>query len=149
MLAIEDSGFYEHGAINLSSLVRAVDREHPRRRGRAGRLDDHAAAREEHAAGLGSTSLARKFQELALAQRVEQKYSKDQILEMYLNNVFLGNNVYGIGTAAHFYFHKPASELTLARGRAARRTDPRRRATTTRSTTRTPRTCDATTCSTA
>ena len=48
VLAIEDSGFYQHGALNLTSLVRARRREPPLRHGRAGRLDDHAAAREEH-----------------------------------------------------------------------------------------------------
>ena len=48
VLAAEDSGFYEHGALNWSSLVRALVRELPGRRGRAGRLDDHDAAREEH-----------------------------------------------------------------------------------------------------
>ena len=91
---------------------------------------------------LGSTptqSLERKFQELALAQRVEQNYSKDKILELYLNQVFLGNNVYGIGTAAQFYFHEPASELSLAQARAARRPEQGARANTTRSRTRTRR----------
>ena len=98
---------------------------------------------------LGSdrrSSLARKFQELALAQRVEQHYSKDKILELYLNQVFLGNNVYGVGTAARFYFHEPASELYAAAGGAARRPDPRARASTTRSRTRTRRSSAATTC---
>ncbi len=61
-------------------------------------------------------SFERKFQELALAIRVEQRYTKDEILAMYLNQVFLGNGVYGIGTASKFYFHKPASELTLTEG---------------------------------
>ena len=53
-------------------------------------------------------SIERKFQEAALAIKVEQRYDKDQILAMYLNQVFLGNNVYGIATASQFYFHKAA-----------------------------------------
>src|SRR5205085_6471387 len=63
-----------------------------------------------------SQTFARKFQELAIAMRVEQKYTKDQILELYLNDVYLGNRQYGIGTAADFYFHEPASKLTLVQG---------------------------------
>src|SRR5262249_6754804 len=54
-------------------------------------------------------TFGRKFQELALAMRVEQKYSKDRILEMYLNEAYLGNNVNGIATAAAFYFPTHAS----------------------------------------
>src|SRR5207245_425773 len=67
-------------------------------------------------ANEGTTVLARVYvdnQEVALAMRVEQKYSKNKILEMYLNQVYLGNNVYGMATAAQFYFHVPASKLTL------------------------------------
>ena len=55
-----------------------------------------------------------KFQELALAIRVEEKYTKPEILELYLNQVYFGNGIYGIGTASEFYFRKPARRLTLA-----------------------------------
>jgi membrane peptidoglycan carboxypeptidase len=58
-------------------------------------------------------SLERKFQEIALALRVEERYSKERIFGMYLNQVYLGNGVFGIGTASEFYFKKPASELKL------------------------------------
>ena len=61
-------------------------------------------------------SFERKFQELALAIRVEEKYTKEEIFELYLNQIYLGNGVYGIGTASEFYFHKPASKLTLTEG---------------------------------
>ena len=115
VLAIEDSGFYEHGAINLTSLARAAIENI-----RAGEVVQGGSTITQQLVKQtlldDDRSLARKFEELALAQRVEQKYSKDQILELYMNNVFLGNNVYGIGTAARFYFHKSASELTLPEG---------------------------------
>ena len=53
---------------------------------------------------------------MALAIRVEEKYTKDKILELYLNELYLGNGVYGFGTASDFYFHKPAKDLSLAEG---------------------------------
>jgi membrane peptidoglycan carboxypeptidase len=115
VLAIEDSEFYSHGALNLTSLIRAMIENI-----RAGKITQGGSTITQqlvkNTLGSNTVSLARKFQELALAERVEQHYSKDKILELYLNDVFLGNNVYGIGTAARFYFHKPASDLTLAEG---------------------------------
>ena len=63
--------------------------------------------------GDTSQTFQRKFQELALAIKVEQRYTKDQILALYLNDVYFANGVYGIGTAADFYFHVPASRLKL------------------------------------
>lgn len=59
-------------------------------------------------------SLDRKLKETALALALTQRYSKDQILEWYLNNVFYGNNAYGVGAAAQRYFGKAAKDLTLA-----------------------------------
>jgi len=113
VLAIEDDGFYEHGALNAPSVVRAL-------------LADIIAG---HITQGGSTitqqlvknaviqdpeqTFARKFQEAALAIRLEKEYTKDEILELYLNDVYFGNGIYGIGTAADFYFHEPASKLTL------------------------------------
>ena len=120
VLAIEDDSFYEHGAINLIATFRALIENI-----RAGKVTQGGSTITQqlvkNTLGSNDVSLARKFQELALAQRVEQHYSKDKILELYLNQVFLGNNVYGVGTAARFYFHEPASQLSLRRGGAARR----------------------------
>ena len=113
VLAIEDDSFYEHGAINLIATFRALIENI-----RAGKVTQGGSTITQqlvkNTLGSKDVSLARKFQELALAQRVEQHYSKDKILELYLNQVFLGNNVYGVGTAARFYFHEPASQLSLA-----------------------------------
>jgi penicillin-binding protein 1A len=113
VLAIEDDGFYEHGGVNVASMVRAL----------------LANAVAGHVTQGGSTitqqlvknaiiddteqTVARKFREAAVAIRVERRYTKDQILELYLNDVYLGNGVYGIGTAARYYFDEPASALTL------------------------------------
>ena len=117
MLAIEDSGFYDHGALNWSSLLRAVVEN-----ARAGEVVQGGSTITQqlvkNTLGLDplDRSFERKFQELALAIRAEEKYTKDEIFELYLNQIYLGNGVYGIGTAAKFYFKKPASELTLSEG---------------------------------
>ena len=66
--------------------------------------------------GDTSQTFQRKLEELALAIKVEQRYTKDEILELYLNDIYFANGVYGIGTAAEYYFHVPASKLTLAQG---------------------------------
>ncbi len=117
VLAIEDKGFYEHGALNWTSLTRALVEN-----AKAGQVVQGGSTLTQqlvkNTLGLDPTdeTFDRKFQELALAMRVEEKYTKDQIFELYLNQVYMGNGVYGFGTASEFYFGKPASKLTLAEG---------------------------------
>ena len=60
------------------------------------------------------------MREAILAQRIEKLYSKDEILEIYLNKVYFGDGLYGAEAAARGYFGKPASDLTVAEGRDAR-----------------------------
>jgi penicillin-binding protein 1A len=116
VLAIEDARFYEHGALNFSSLVRAALADllhHSIVQGGSTitqQLVKNAVLQDT------SQTVERKFQEAAIANCLERKYTKDQILELYLNDVYFANGVYGIGTAADFYFHEPASKLTLAQG---------------------------------
>jgi membrane peptidoglycan carboxypeptidase len=117
VLASEDANFYRHGALNWTSMVRAFATNV-----QAGEVVEGGSTITQqlvkNTLGLDpyDRSYDRKLQELALAIRVEQKYTKDQIFELYLNQVYLANGVYGIGTAAEFYFAKPASRLTLAEG---------------------------------
>src|SRR5207248_11481912 len=59
-------------------------------------------------------SFARKVQEMVLAIALEQRYSKDQILGMYLNRVYFGHGAYGVGAAARTYFNKDAKDMTAA-----------------------------------
>ena len=59
-------------------------------------------------------TLRRKLREAILAQRIEKLYSKDEILEIYLNKVYFGDGLYGAEAAARGYFGKPASDLTVA-----------------------------------
>ncbi len=114
VLAIEDHAFYEHGALNLPSILRALIANVA-----AGQVVQGGSTITQQLvknAVIGDTSqtVERKLQELAMAIRVEQKYTKDQILELYMNEVYLGNGVYGIGTASEYYFQKPASKLNLS-----------------------------------
>jgi len=113
VMAIEDNRFYEHHGIDPRGTLRAFMAN---------------VSADEHAQG-GSTltqqlvknlfltpekSYTRKIAEAMLALRVEKHYSKDKILEMYLNQVYFGNQSYGIEKAARRYFKKPAKRLTLA-----------------------------------
>jgi membrane peptidoglycan carboxypeptidase len=115
VLATEDSEFYQHGAINVVSMIRAAIANI-----KAGAIVQGGSTITQQLVKTTlindpqDQTLSRKFKELALAERVEQHYTKDQILELYMNAVFLANNVYGIGTAARFYFHKSAAHLNLA-----------------------------------
>ncbi|HJQ72339.1 MAG TPA: transglycosylase domain-containing protein, partial [Actinomycetota bacterium] len=117
VLAIEDSDFFQHGALDVSSLIRAIVEN-----ARAGEVVQGGSTITQQLVGLTlgkdrfDKSVEGKIQELALAIRVEQQYEKEDIFELYLNQVYMGNGVYGVGTAARFYFRKPARELTLAEG---------------------------------
>ncbi len=113
VLAIEDDGFYEHGALNVPSVFRAVLANLI-----AGKITQGGSTITQQLvknAVIQNTeqTFARKFQEAALAIRLEQTYSKDRILALYLNDVYFGNGAWGIGTAAETYFDEPASALTL------------------------------------
>jgi 1A family penicillin-binding protein len=111
-IAVEDKDFYEHPGFSIKGIGRAIQTN---------------LAEEEFAAG-GSTisqqlmkntilsqnkNLLRKYQELVLAIELERRYSKDDILEMYLNTVYFGEGAFGIEDAAKRYFSKSASQLTL------------------------------------
>lgn len=114
VLAIEDHGFYTHGALDATSIIRAAIANLA-----AGRVTQGGSTITQQLvknAEIGNTdqTLQRKMQEAALAARMEQEYTKDEILELYLNEVYLGNGVYGIGAAAQYYFNKKPSKLNLA-----------------------------------
>ncbi len=113
VLAVEDAEFYSHGALDWAAVVRALLTNAASGEVEQGGSTITTQLVKNAITGDTSTTFQRKFQELALALRVEQAYSKDEILALYLNDVYLGNGVYGIGTAADFYFHVPAKKLSL------------------------------------
>jgi len=113
VLAVEDAQFYEHGPLDWTSLIRALLTNAATGEVVQGGSTITQQLVKNAITGDTSQTFQRKFQELALAIKVEQRYTKDQILALYLNDVYFANGVYGIGTAADFYFHVPASKLKL------------------------------------
>ena len=112
-LAVEDRDFYSHNGVNARSLFRAtlsnVASDGPR--GGASTITMQVA-KNEFLAGL-DRDFRYKVLQIHYAMMLENQYTKDQILERYLNTVFFGNNAYGIQAASEVYFGKPAAELTF------------------------------------
>lgn len=112
-IAIEDKDFYKHGGFDIWGILRSVYRLviHRRIEGGGSTLTQQLV---KNALLTSDQSVVRKLKELILAIQVERAYSKDQILEMYLNEIPYGGTAYGIEAAANLYFGKHASELDLA-----------------------------------
>lgn len=113
IIAIEDSSFYEHGGIRLTSIFRAMLADAV-----GGSLSQGGSTITQQVVKntllTSRKSIIRKIHEWALAIKMEQVYSKDQILETYLNNIPYGGTLYGIEAASESYFGIPAKDLTLA-----------------------------------
>src|SRR6202158_3272815 len=112
-VAIEDKGFYTNQGIDLAGIIRAgYDNL------RAGRIVGGGSTITQQLAKqqflTPEQTVSRKIKELALSYELAQAYSKDQIMELYLNKSFYGSQSYGIEAAAQSYFHIPASKLDLA-----------------------------------
>lgn len=115
-LSAEDKNFYSHPGVDVTGLVRAV----------VTNLQNFGSGRRPVGASTitqqvaknflldSSVSYDRKVREMILSFRIEQAYSKDRILELYLNEIFFGLNSYGIAGAALTYFNKSVNELTVA-----------------------------------
>ncbi len=114
-IAVEDARFYSHRGIDPTGLLRAALANY-----RAGGVVEGASTITMQVARTlflnRERTLRRKLREMILALRIEQRFSKDEILKMYLNQVFYGHNAYGIEAAAQIYYDKPAKELTLGEG---------------------------------
>lgn len=115
-LAIEDARFYEHFGIDLKSMARSVVVNR-----RAGRIVQGGSTitmqlpRNIISEKVGrEKTIDRKIREVLLSLQIERRYSKDQILEFYLNQIFLGHNSYGVRAAAETYFNKTPKQLSLA-----------------------------------
>ena len=113
LLAAEDDGFFDHRGIELLSLARAVSElVMTGRKGSGGSTLTMQVARN-YFLTLDQTFL-RKFTEILLAIEIERALSKEQILELYVNRVFLGHRAYGFEAAAQTYYGKSLWELSLA-----------------------------------
>jgi penicillin-binding protein 1A len=112
ILATEDRRFYSHWGIDPIGVARAVVQNY--RRGRI--VEGGSTITQQLTKVLFLTpdkSLERKLKEAVLALELERRYSKDRILEMYLNQVYFGQGSYGVEAAARTYFGKGVSELTV------------------------------------
>lgn len=113
VISTEDAKFYEHAGFDIMGIARAI------------KVDLETGTKSQGASTItqqliratfltAEKTVTRKIKELLLATELERKYSKDQILEWYLNKVPFGINIYGIEEASLTYFEKPAQDLNLA-----------------------------------
>lgn len=112
-LAVEDSEFYEHPGVNITAIFRAFIANVKS----GSHTQGGSTITQQIVKRLMLTpekSYERKIKEAILAYRLEKQLSKDDILTIYLNQIFLGNNAYGVEAAARTYFGKHASELSIA-----------------------------------
>ena len=115
-ISIEDKDFYNHGAVNPVRMVAAgiYDLLHQRAAQGGSTITQQLVKNYLLSGSASSRSLDRKARELMLSIQLERQYTKDQILEMYLNTIFYGNQSFGVEAAAQTYFGTSARRLDLA-----------------------------------
>src|ERR1700724_3560083 len=114
-LAAEDKNFYEHGGIDFTGMARAA-LLYAQNFGSNRRPQGASTITQQVAKNFlltNEVSFTRKIKEALLAMRLERTYSKDKILELYLNEIYLGLGAYGIAAASLVYFDKSVNELTI------------------------------------
>lgn len=114
ILAIEDAEFYNHPAFDLKSMFRGVIFNPLFRKTNIQGGSTITQQLVKNAFLTNERTITRKIKEIILAIKMEKNYSKDQILELYLNQVSFGSNAYGIQAASQNYFGKDAKDLTAA-----------------------------------
>jgi penicillin-binding protein 1A len=112
VLAIEDSRFYSHGGVDYRGLLRAALANLGRVKSQGASTITMQVARNVYLSS--EKTFTRKLYEVLLTFKLEHLLSKDQILEIYMNQIFLGNRAYGFAAAAETYFGKPMKDLTIA-----------------------------------
>ena len=112
VIAIEDDHFYAHGGVYYPGVLRAGLANLRNSRSQGASTITMQVAREFFLSR--KKTYARKISEIMLAFRIEEKLSKDQILELYMNQIYLGERAYGFGSAARTYFGKPVQNLSIA-----------------------------------
>src|ERR1700723_3780326 len=115
-VAAEDKNFYQHPGIDISGIARAgmlyIENYGSNRRPQGASTITQQVAKNFLL--NNEVSFARKIKEALLAMRIERAYSKDKILELYLNEIYLGLGAYGVAAASLVYFDKSVNELTVA-----------------------------------
>ncbi|MBI4128070.1 MAG: transglycosylase domain-containing protein [Parcubacteria group bacterium] len=112
-IALEDKNFYSHRGVSFRGILRALFRDVT-----MGELSQGGSTITQqlvkNALLSSEKTFTRKLKEVVLAIELERRYSKDEILELYLNEIPYGSNAYGVEAAAQFFFRKPAKELSLS-----------------------------------
>ncbi len=112
-IAIEDKNFYNHKGISIWGIIRGQIM--PRLRGQRAQGGSTLTQQFVKNAVLSNErNISRKIKEWILSYKIEQKYSKDEILKMYFNEIPYGSVIYGVESAANFYFDKSAKDLSIA-----------------------------------
>ena len=112
VLAAEDSRFYDHGGVDYKGMVRAGLANLNRVKSQGASTITMQVARNVYLSS--EKTLTRKVYEVLLTFKLEHMLTKDQIFEIYLNQIYLGNRAYGFAAASEAYFGKPLQELTIA-----------------------------------
>src|SRR6202790_3096832 len=115
-VAAEDKNFYEHGGIDFSGIARAA-LLYVQQYGRGRRPQGAATITQQVAKNFLLTnelSVSRKIKEALLSMKIERAFSKEKILELYLNEIYLGMGAYGVAAASLLYFDKSVHELSVA-----------------------------------
>jgi len=120
-LAIEDRRFYSHGGIDLRRMGGAIRKTVGAIAGSGGRIEGGSTITMQLARNLfpeqlpySERSARRKIMEARISRQIERSFSKDKILELYLNHIYLGSGAYGVEAAAQRYFGKPAAEVDIS-----------------------------------
>lgn len=113
-IAAEDSNFYKHGGIDFAGILRAVVSNVLKGRYAQGGSTITQQVARSILLETRKKEITRKIREMILAWRMERELSKDEILKLYLDEIYLGHGAYGIGAAARNYFNKTVRELTVA-----------------------------------
>src|SRR5690606_14328005 len=114
-LSAEDKNFYEHGGLNFNGIMR-VGILYLQNLGSSRRPQGASTITQQVAKNFLLTnelSFTRKIKEALLAMKIERTYTKDKILELYLNEIYLGFSAYGVAAASLLYFDKSVHELTV------------------------------------
>lgn len=112
VLAIEDSRFYQHGGVDYKGVLRAALANLGRLKSQGASTITMQVARNVYLSS--EKTYTRKIYEILLTFKLEHLLSKDQILEIYMNQIFLGNRAYGFAAASEAYFSKPLKDISIA-----------------------------------